>query len=132
MLESDYPYAPCKEKCRFDPEKAVGTLTDLINIDKGNETDLAAKVAEYGPTSISVDAASVSFQLYLSGIYDDPKCTTRLDHAVGLVGYSEEEGKKYWIMRISWGTSWGEAGYMRIARGHNRCGVASSAYVPVA
>jgi cathepsin L len=131
MLQADYPYAPVREKCKFDAKKGVGSITGLVSVTSGDEDDLAAKCAQYGPTSICVDATPTSFQLYLEGIYDDPKCTTMLDHAVGLVGYSAEGDKKYWIMRNSWGTTWGEMGYMRIARGHNRCGVASAGCVPI-
>lgn len=72
---------------------------------------------------------------YGSGIYDG-SCNSRLNHAVTVIGYgtSEEDGTKYWIVKNSWGSDWGEEGYMRIARdvgvdgGH--CGIAKVASFP--
>jgi cathepsin L len=86
-----------------------------------------------GPASIAIDAATVSFQLYVSGVYNDSACSpNELDHAVIAIGYGTdtESGLDYWIVRNSWGTNWGELGYVRIARKGNICGVASSAIVP--
>ena len=71
--------------------------------------------------------------MYKSGIFDSAECGTNLDHAVALVGYGEEQGTKYYILRNSWGTGWGEDGYMRIldnGNGYGICGVQEEPLYP--
>ena len=88
-------------------------------------------VAKVGPICTGIDASLKSFRQYKSGIYDDPDTTTRVDHAVLVVGYGSENGKDYWIIRNSWGERWGERGYCRILRnGKNFAGIASMASHP--
>jgi C1A family cysteine protease len=67
------------------------------------------------PLSVSLQADKPVFQMYHSGIFSDVTCGTTLDHATMVVGWGEENGQEYWIMRNSWGTTWGELGYMRVA-----------------
>merc|ERR1712048_591562 len=74
-----------------------------------------------GPLAIAVDATP--FQSYHGGIMQNPSCSkTRLDHAINIVGYGSAS-VPYWKIRNSWGTSWGEAGYIRLFRGDCTCGV---------
>ena len=69
------------------------------------------------PTCVSVDASSTKWQLYSGGIFSDNKRTTErdLDHAVTAVGYGSENGQDYWIVRNSWGASWGDKGHIKLA-----------------
>lgn len=71
-----------------------------------------------GPTSVSIDAESDLFFQYTSGVISDPACGTKLDHAVTAVGYGTDEvtGLDYYLVRNSWGASWGEEGYFKIMR----------------
>lgn len=75
--------------------------------------------------SVAIQADQRVFQSYKSGIFDSEECGTQLDHATNVVGWGEELGQEYWIMRNSWSASWGEAGYMRIAikDGAGICGI---------
>jgi len=69
---------------------------------------------------------------YKSGVF---RCRgKKLNHGVLIVGYGEDfsTGEKYWIVKNSWGESWGEDGYIRIARdANNTCGIASNANFPI-
>jgi cathepsin L len=133
MLEDDYPYAGIDGTCKFDASKAVTQIVSFLDVTEGDEKDLAEKIAQYGPASIAIDASDWSFQLYSSGIYDESACSSSmLDHGVGCVGYGSENGVNYWIVRNSWGTSWGEKGYIRMIKDKsNQCGEATQACIPV-
>ncbi|CAL5979177.1 Cathepsin_B [Hexamita inflata] len=63
------------------------------------------------------------FMYYIEGIYQHKSGSVEGGHAVSIVGYGEENGLKYWLVRNSWGTTWGENGYFRIVRGQNECGI---------
>lgn len=82
------------------------------------------------PVSVAIEADQSSFQLYHSGVLT-ATCGKKLDHGVLLVGYGTDGSKDYWKVKNSWGSSWGEAGYIRIERGTDKCGIGDSASYPV-
>lgn len=130
--ESEYWYISFQESCYFDKYEKVGSISSYVNITEGDEDDLAAKVEAYGPAAVAIDASSLWFQLYFSGIYDNSGCSsTELDHGVGCVGFGSESGTQYWIVRNSWGTYWGESGYVRMIRKNNQCGIATMSCIPL-
>jgi len=87
-----------------------------------SEMEIARTVAERGPVLVAVDATS--WQTYTGGVLAD--CIyQQIDHAALVVGYDDTASIPYWIVKNSWGSSWGEAGYIRIAKGTNQCGLAS-------
>lgn len=129
--EADYPYTAQDGKCSYQPEKAIGKITKYVKIESGNEDDLKEKVATYGVVAISISAGNTPFMAYWGGILDDDSCLY-VDHAVATVGYGSEDGVDFWIVRNSWGTTWGEQGYCRMIRNkNNKCFVASSAFVAI-
>ena len=129
MAESDYSYTATNEECKFNSNKVKATVDGRTNLDASEDT-LAAAVTE-GPVAVAIDASHFSFQLYTGGIYDEPKCSsTTLDHGVVCVGFGQENGVEYWIVRNSWGSSWGESGYVRMIKGSNQCGIATMATYP--
>jgi cathepsin L len=133
MTENDYPYTGSDGTCKFDKSKGICQIKSYIRpTTTGNEDELAAGCAEKGVVSIAIDASGWDFQMYSSGIYNPSSCSSSdLDHAVGLVGYGTESGTDYWIVRNSWGTSWGEKGYIRMIRNNNnKCGVATDVIIP--
>ena len=132
ILEDDYKYEAIEGTCKFAKYQPVGSISKYINVVEGDEEDLAAKVENYGPVAVAIDAGQWSFQLYSGGIYDEPNCSPyNLDHAVGCIGYGVEDGTKYWIVKNSWGTSWGEQGFIRMVWNNNQCGIATMATVPL-
>jgi cathepsin L len=133
MSESDYPYVAYDQSCKYVASKGVKLgIKGYKEIAHGSESDLASKVSSIGPIAIAIDASNWSFQMYSSGIYDEPSCSSSaLDHGVGCVGYGSDGSKNYWIIRNSWGTSWGEEGYIRMIKDkNNQCGEATMACYP--
>ncbi|KAB7503954.1 Cathepsin L [Armadillidium nasatum] len=131
--EESYPYTARNGECHYDPANVGGTCVGFEMVQPGSETDLLAAVATIGPISVAIDASYMSFQLYESGVYYEPRCsTTVLDHGVLAVGYGTYEGEAYWLVKNSWGASWGDEGYLKMARNRdNNCGIASEASYPL-
>ena len=130
---SDYPYEGAKGTCRFDKAKGIVTMTIVTLVGAGKEEDMKRKITLRGPASSCIDATKASFQLYVSGVYDEPSCSEIIQtHAVLCVGFgTTDDGVDYWIMKNSWGLGWGEQGYIRMSRNkQNQCGVATNTLLP--
>jgi len=130
--EASYPYTAQDGTCQFNPANVGGTLKSYVNVNQGDENDLQNKVS-VGPTSVAIDASQSSFQLYQSGVYYEPACSsTQLDHGVLAVGWgTSSTGGDYWIVKNSWGTGWGMSGYIWMSRNkQNNCGIATMATLP--
>jgi len=114
--EADYPYKGADTKCNTKVKKTA-KITGFVKLPENDYLSLLTAVATIGPISISVDASVWSS--YGEGVYTGcPTSGIDIDHAVQLVGYGTDatSGLDYWLVRNSWGASWGEAGYVRIAR----------------
>jgi len=129
--EQSYPYTAKTGTCHYSAANSGATITSYKTIASGSETALANAISNQ-PIAVAIDASKNSFQLYKSGVYYEPTCSSSsLDHGVLAVGWGTSTAD-YYIVKNSWGTSWGTAGYIQMARGRsNNCGIATQAAYPV-
>ncbi|XP_055899586.1 procathepsin L-like [Biomphalaria glabrata] len=130
--EDSYPYVAEQQTCSFSMVNVGATIRGYKNVLQGSESALQAAVATVGPISVAIDASHSSFQLYAGGVYNEVQCSSvQLDHGVLVVGY-DTSSTDYWIVKNSWGTSWGQDGYIFMSRNkQNQCGIASMASFPI-
>merc|ERR1712070_1058946 len=103
------------ENCDTSKEKrVVAKLDSYKDVKQKDESQLEAAVAQ-GPVSVAIEADQRAFQGYKGGVLQ-AICGTKLDHGVLVVGYGSEPSD-YWIVKNSWGPTWGEQGYVRLAKG---------------
>ena len=132
MYDSDYAYKGTKGTCKSDSSKyADFKVTGYKKLGSSystwscvDEDEVKEFLYETGPLAIALNADPL--QTYSSGILDltSTKCpSSGINHAVTLVGYGSTSSLDYWIVKNSWGKSWGEQGYFRIRRGNGTCGV---------
>ncbi|KAG5667208.1 hypothetical protein PVAND_015199 [Polypedilum vanderplanki] len=100
------------------PNTKVITYGNVAN----NEKTIRTYLYNYGPLYARFDVYS-NFYEYSNGIYSRASGNRLGGHAVLLVGYGEQNGVKYWILKNSWDSWWGEKGYFRMIRGNNLCGI---------
>lgn len=125
--EDEYPYHAHKEACKFNSSLKRVSIMNGVQITKDEEA-IAKYLVANGPVSIGINA--INMQYYHGGISHPltSACSpTSINHAVLAVGFGVEKDMPYWIIKNSWGTTWGEKGYYRVFRGDNTCGVASYA-----
>jgi len=124
MTESSYPYTARDGSCKYSSNNTGVKTTGYTNVSADNPTAMKNALANQ-PIAVSIEADKFCFQSYSSGIFNNSTCVTRLDHATNVVGWGTSGSTEYWIMRNSWGKSWGESGYMRleIASGKGYCGI---------
>jgi len=132
--EASYKYTARNGHCHFKKSTIGATISGIKTIPSGNEKALQKTVAKDGPVSVGIDASHFSFQLYNSGVYNEMSCSSsQLDHGVAVVGYGTEDGKDYYLVKNSWGKTWGESGYIKMSRNHNnQCGIATTAVLAIA
>jgi len=115
VSEATYPYTASGPNTCVKKSPLVSTITGFCDVTSGSETALMNAVA-LGPVSVAIEADQSCFQFYSSGVMSDKSCGTQLDHGVLAVGYGTVSGQKYWDVKNSWGTSWGNKGYIWLGR----------------
>jgi len=135
-LNISYPYEATDEKCLKSNCKSVISISNYSDIESNNEL-LLKRVVYRQPVSVAIQANKRSFQMYKSGIYSDLECGTQLDHGVLIVGYGYDyfHNMDYWLVKNSWGSDWGENGYIRLLRNtddpRGLCGIAMIPSIPL-
>lgn len=133
--ETEYPYVAsqhwrCMENgcTKYDP---ISSYADVRS-----STSALEAACNDGPVAIAIEADQDAFQQYESGVLTG-YCGTSLDHGVLLVGYGTEGYNDYWKVKNSWGSDWGESGYIKLCRncgvnnGQGQCGILLSASYPI-
>ncbi|XP_070692531.1 cathepsin O [Pempheris klunzingeri] len=124
--QSDYPYKAKTEICHFFSQSHGGVAVRNFTAHdfSGQEEAMMGQLVQNGPLAAIVDA--VSWQDYLGGIIQHHCSSQWSNHAVLVVGYNTSGDIPYWIVQNSWGTTWGNEGYVYIKMGDNVCGIADS------
>ncbi|XP_068658048.1 senescence-specific cysteine protease SAG39-like [Aristolochia californica] len=134
--ETTYPYEGVDGKCNSKKEASSAAKISGFEDVPANSESALLKAAAKQPVSVAIDAGGSPFQLYSGGVFTGP-CGTSLDHGVTVVGYgTTSDGTMYWLVKNSWGSSWGEEGYIRMQRNvdakEGLCGIAMDASYPTA
>ncbi len=139
-LDKDYPYVSgdtraagiCEKSC----ENVDGTkIVEFVDVDAKSDESMMLALAQQ-PVSVAIQADQKDFQLYKSGIFT-ADCGTKLDHGVLLVGYGSENDGDYYLLKNSWGSTWGDKGYMKLGKGSEfnngsgQCGVLMQGSYPL-
>lgn len=129
-VDDQVPYVAISSSCSEEEQQCDHrvTFTSCKDVPSGNEIALQ-EVIHFTPASVAIEADTTVFQFYKGGVITSSQCGTNLDHGVLVVGYGTDNGQDYWLVKNSWGTSWGEDGYVRIARNMDTnnegvCGIA--------
>ncbi|KAL2464672.1 KDEL-tailed cysteine endopeptidase CEP1 [Forsythia ovata] len=134
--ESTYPYEAADGACNKKEELShAAKISGFEKVPANSEKALLKAVANQ-PVSVSIDASGMAFQFYSGGVFTGD-CGTELDHGVTAVGYGRtSNGTKYWLVKNSWGSSWGEEGYIMMQRDigakEGLCGIAMDSSYPTA
>ncbi|KAF7822926.1 senescence-specific cysteine protease SAG39-like [Senna tora] len=133
--ETKYPYEGVDGSCNSNGEaNHAASIKGYEDVPANSEQALQKAVANQ-PVSVAIDASGSDFQFYSSGVFTG-SCGTELDHGVTAVGYGADGSTAYWLVKNSWGTEWGEEGYIRMQRNvdakEGLCGIAMQASYPTA
>jgi len=123
--EKAYPYTAKDGSCKYNSSNATSVkTTGYTNVTADSPSAMKTALNNH-VLSVAIQANKYCFQTYSSGIFNNSSCGTSLDHATNVVGWGTSGNTDYWIMRNSWGTSWGMKGYMEleIISGKGYCGI---------
>ena len=132
--EVSYPYADNTNKCTYSKNDVLFKNKGWVDVPENDLDQLAAAVT-LQPISVGIEADNLPFMLYIAGVYNYPFCGTSLDHGVLVVGYGTSIfGNDYWLVKNSWGSWWGEGGYIKMKKSEGKspgtCGIAKAASYP--
>lgn len=135
-MATSYPYTSGVSKTGGACQQcaSVAHLSSCSDVKPKDQVSLKAAVARQ-PVAVAIEADAKIFQSYASGVLTSSSCGTNLNHGVLVVGYGVENGQDYWLVKNSWGVTWGDKGYVKIGRSSSTndagiCGIALDASFP--
>jgi hypothetical protein len=133
-LEKDYVPRGTEHSCAYEKESVAFRLKSFRHVVKADNDSLKASVLA-NPVTVGINASKLMY--YVSGIYADWTCDKDgIDTSMILIGYGKVGGQGYWNVQANWGTTWGESGYIRLARKEGKgvgiCGITEMAAYPTA
>jgi hypothetical protein len=128
--QKDYPYTAVDQTCKTGKARTA-PITGFTDVPVNSAAALKAAIAKQ-PVSVAIEADTFTFQSYTSGVITGTACGTQLDHGVVAVGYNDAASPAYYLVRNSWGASWGDAGHVKIGieNGAGVCGIQLAASYP--
>jgi hypothetical protein len=128
--QSDYPYVAVDQTCKTGKARTA-PISGFTDVPVNSAAALKAAINKQ-PVSVAIEADTFTFQSYTKGVINDASCGTNLDHGVVAVGYNDAASPPYYIVRNSWGASWGDKGHVLIGikDGAGICGIQLAASYP--
>lgn len=132
MNNNSYPYTGKEETCKYDKEKAYVKFHEMGEVKPNCSISLMEAVLK-GVVTIPINTEMMRF--YASGIFDNCSIMYQPDHVMSVVGFGDEHPTRFFKLKNSWGTTWGENGFMRIinimSRDHGPCGYLTMPQYPI-
>jgi len=134
-LTANYPYKAVNGKC--DTQAVSKKVAHISSYKDVSANDSSALQAAASQRVVSVAIQANAIMSYTGGVFDNDACGTQLNHGVSVVGYGNDSasGKNFWIVRNSWGATWGEQGYIRMVikpgKSQGECGINMDPSYPV-
>lgn len=128
MNFDDYSYKGKQGSCSYKSSKSIGNVKSCGRLGSAkNEDNMCSMIQDKGTVTVAIDASGLAFQTYNGGVYTSNSCSTsRLNHAVAANAFGTTSGQKTMTIKNSWGTAWGDKGFVHFARnGKNTCGAFS-------
>jgi len=129
-LNSAYPYTGVDGTCKYKASLGKVNTTGYSNVNGNNTSMMSATNGR--PLTVAINASGISFQSYKSGVLSG-SCSTSTNHVVVIVGYNSSASTPYWIVRNSWGTGWGNGGFINMEQNSTSkgmCGINTQVNYP--
>ena len=133
MSEADYPYRGISGRCAYKSSLSICKVEKIETYPTNKNDDQVISLLRRQPLMSGIDASSASMQFYQRGIYTG-HCDNKprsLNHYIVIVGFGYENNMPIYLCKNSWGTSWGEKGYLKLPANQNKCGIALEVNAPI-
>ncbi|XP_026750367.2 cathepsin L-like proteinase [Galleria mellonella] len=124
-------YEELDDYCELENVSSVHEIVGFTRVTPRSPNSLKVALNKYGPVAVAIHV-NMNMKQYSSGIYYDPECQGQdINHGVTIIGYGVRDDQEYWIVRNSWGTDWGEGGYILMAADIDNCSILDYPYYAI-